>query len=185
MKSTSKTYSSVKEALESGALDLPNANHGRMPASSSNSASARHVGRSVAIALVASPSAAAAVDIAGLTREELRRLRSEDPFLYYSIPAARRRLHRFQDDETNAAASANEARDGNPPRESAAVPRRRSSAPGARRAQTGEEGCGECEGPGTRGRGCQSHRERESERQRERERERERARDNQRLTACA
>ena len=134
MKSTSKTYSSVKEALESGALDLPNANHGRMPASSSNSASARHVGRSVAIALVASPSAAAAVDIAGLTREELRRLRSEDPFLYYSIPAARRRLHRFQDDETNAAASANEARDGNPPRESAAVPRRRSSDPGARRA---------------------------------------------------
>ena len=97
--SASKTYSSVKEALE--ALD-------HYPAI-----------RSVAIALSASPAPTTVVDAAGLTRGELRRLRAEDPFQYHSLPAVRRRRYRFQDDDEADDEEADDAaHDGAPPRRS-------------------------------------------------------------------
>mmetsp|Transcript_3980 Transcript_3980/g.8941 ORF Transcript_3980/g.8941 Transcript_3980/m.8941 type:complete len:247 (+) Transcript_3980:243-983(+) len=40
-------------------------------------------------------------DISAITDDDLRRLKRDDPFLYYSIPAVRRRSYRFHEENEN------------------------------------------------------------------------------------
>ena len=108
---TSKSYSSVKEALWSGILEQ-HARHDRAHASSSASSTSRSrsprlrtadAGSSIKIHLSPYSPPIHQIDVSGMTRRDLQRLKAEDPFLYYSIPEMRHRSYRFEHDETDGA----------------------------------------------------------------------------------
>lgn len=57
----------------------------------------------VFVQLSAEDTAREEVDVGGLSSEDLRRLKRDDPFLYYSIPSIRRRSYRFNGEDGDEA----------------------------------------------------------------------------------